>query len=72
MHGEVGEVLSGTVTGRSDDRQLTPYRAVGVAVQDAAVAGLVLREAQRRGVGSVLTVEEMTAASSRAGPLRIG
>ena len=47
VHAEIGELVSGTATGRSDDRQLTVYRSVGVAVQDAAAAGLVLRRAQR-------------------------
>jgi ornithine cyclodeaminase len=63
VHAEIGELLSGTVTGRTDDRQITLYRSVGVAVQDAAAAGLVLRAAQRRGVGTVLAVEDMTAAA---------
>jgi alanine dehydrogenase len=62
VHAEIGELVSGTVTGRSDDGQITLYRSVGVAVQDAAAAGLVLREALRHGVGTVLALEEMTAA----------
>jgi ornithine cyclodeaminase/alanine dehydrogenase-like protein (mu-crystallin family) len=57
IHAEIGEVVSGTMTGRSNDRQLTLYRSVGVAVQDAAAAGLVLRAAQQRGVGTVLALE---------------
>ena len=40
---------------------------MGVAVQDAAAAGLVLRGAQRHGVGTVLALEEMTAAGSCSG-----
>ncbi len=62
VHAEIGELVSGTATGRSDDRQITLYRSVGVAVQDAAAAGLVLRGAQRHGIGAVLALEEMTAA----------
>jgi ornithine cyclodeaminase/alanine dehydrogenase-like protein (mu-crystallin family) len=57
IHAEIGEVVSGTMIGRSNDRQLTLYRSVGVAVQDAAAAGLVLRSAQQRGVGTVLTLQ---------------
>jgi len=55
---EIGELLSGTMTGRSDDRQITLYRSVGVAVQDAAAAGLVVRAAQRCGVGTSLAAED--------------
>jgi ornithine cyclodeaminase len=62
VHAEIGELLSGTVTGRSNDRQITLYRSVGVAVQDAAAAGLVVRSAQRRGVGTALELEEVAAA----------
>lgn len=62
VHAEIGELLLGTMTGRLDDRQITLYRSVGVAVQDAAAAGLVLREAQSHGVGTVLALEDMTAA----------
>jgi ornithine cyclodeaminase/alanine dehydrogenase-like protein (mu-crystallin family) len=58
VHAEIGELLSGTMTGRSDDHQITLYRSVGVAVQDAAAAGLVLRGAQEHGVGTVLALEE--------------
>ena len=64
VHAEIGELVLGTLTGRIDDRQITLYRSVGVAVQDAAAAGLVLREAQRQGVGTVLALEEMTAAAA--------
>ena len=49
---EIGELLSGTAAGRSNDHEITLYRSVGVAVQDAAAAGLVLRGAQEHGVGS--------------------
>jgi ornithine cyclodeaminase/alanine dehydrogenase-like protein (mu-crystallin family) len=60
IHAEIGELVSGIMTGRSDDRQITLYRSVGVAVQDAGAAGLVLRAAQRCGVGTFLALEDMT------------
>jgi alanine dehydrogenase len=64
IHAEIGELVSGTMTGRSDDRQVTLYRSVGVAVQDVAAAGLVLREAQRRGIVTAMALEEMVAAGT--------
>jgi ornithine cyclodeaminase len=35
-------------TGRTGDEQVTVYRSVGVAAQDAAAAGLVLNAAAKR------------------------
>jgi ornithine cyclodeaminase/alanine dehydrogenase-like protein (mu-crystallin family) len=51
---EVGELVAGTRTGRSSQEQLTLYKSVGVAVQDAAAAALVLRVARERGAGQEL------------------
>jgi ornithine cyclodeaminase/alanine dehydrogenase-like protein (mu-crystallin family) len=39
---ELGELVAGTRAGRVDDRQRTLYRSVGLAVQDAAAAAVVL------------------------------
>ena len=41
---ELGEVLSGARPGRTDPDQITLYKSVGVAVQDAAAVGLVLQD----------------------------
>jgi ornithine cyclodeaminase/alanine dehydrogenase-like protein (mu-crystallin family) len=52
VHAELGELVSGTRPGRTADDQITLYKSVGVAVQDAAAAALVLRAARERGVGT--------------------
>jgi alanine dehydrogenase len=49
---EVGELVSGAHAGRTDDDRLTLYKSVGVAVQDAAAAAMVLRAALDGGVGT--------------------
>jgi ornithine cyclodeaminase len=49
---EIGELVAGTRPGRSARDQITLYRSVGVAVEDAAAAGLVLRAARERDVGT--------------------
>jgi alanine dehydrogenase len=49
---EIGEVAAGTARGRTDDAQLTLYKSVGVAAQDAAAAALVLAAARERGLGT--------------------
>ena len=51
IHAELGELVAGDLPGRTDETQLTLYKSVGVAVQDAAAAALVLEEARRQGVG---------------------
>ena len=48
---EIGEVLAGSRSGRSDDSELTLFKSVGNAVQDLAVASLILEEARRLELG---------------------
>jgi ornithine cyclodeaminase/alanine dehydrogenase-like protein (mu-crystallin family) len=49
---EIGEVLAGTRPGRAGDDELTLFKSVGNAVQDLAVAGLILAEARRLELGT--------------------
>jgi ornithine cyclodeaminase/alanine dehydrogenase-like protein (mu-crystallin family) len=53
---EIGQIAAGTARGRTDDAQLTLYKSVGVAVQDAAAAALVLAAARERGAGTSITM----------------
>jgi ornithine cyclodeaminase len=53
---EIGEIAAGDRAGRTDAGQLTLYKSVGVAVQDAAAAGLILEAAHARGVGTEIEV----------------
>jgi ornithine cyclodeaminase len=48
---EVGELLAGTRAGRRNADEITLYKSVGVAVEDAAAAALVLRRARSEGRG---------------------
>ena len=52
IHAEIGELVLGTRPGRSSADQLTVYKSVGVAVQDAAAAALVLEAAREAAPGS--------------------
>ena len=51
VNAEIGELVAGSRPGRTSSQQITLYKSVGVAVQDAAAAALVLRAARDRGVG---------------------
>jgi ornithine cyclodeaminase len=51
VYAELGELVSGKRPGRANAEQITLYKSVGVAVQDAAAAALVLERARRDGIG---------------------
>lgn len=51
VHAELGELVSGAKPGRASSEQITLYKSVGVAVQDAAAAALVLAKAHELGAG---------------------
>jgi len=55
---ELGELVAGTKPGRTSPEQISLYKSVGVAVQDAAAAALVLAAARERSVGREIELEE--------------
>jgi ornithine cyclodeaminase len=55
---ELGELVNGTRPGRTSEDQITLYKSVGVAVQDAAAASLVLAAARERSIGREIHLEE--------------
>ena len=52
IHAEIGELVAGTRPGRTSADQITVYKSVGVAAQDAAAAALALEAARERGLGT--------------------
>lgn len=51
IYAELGELVLGLKVGRTGADEITVYKSVGVAVQDAAATALVLAAARERGVG---------------------
>lgn len=51
---EIGELVAGTHEGRTSHEQITLYKSVGVAVQDAVAANLVLTAARKQGIGTII------------------
>lgn len=52
VYAEIGEIAAGTKPGRLDPREITFFKSVGNAVQDAALAQIVLAAADTRGLGT--------------------
>jgi alanine dehydrogenase len=57
VHAELGELVTGAKPGRRSRDEITLYKSVGVAVQDAAAAALVLAAARERSVGREVDLE---------------
>lgn len=51
IRGEIGEVLNGTVHGRTDEFEVTVYKSLGIAAQDLAAAHEIYQRAQQLGLG---------------------
>ena len=51
---ELGEVLAGAKPGRTSAEQITFFKSVGVAVQDAVAAQLVVRNGAALGLGRMV------------------
>jgi ornithine cyclodeaminase len=49
---EIGEVISGKQPGRSSSDQITLFKSVGIAVQDAMAAQLAVQNARKLGLGT--------------------
>jgi ornithine cyclodeaminase len=56
VHAELGELIDRTKPGRTSPTQITLYKSVGIAVQDAAATALVIAAARERGVGQEIAL----------------
>jgi len=51
---EIGEIVNGVKPGRANDEEITFFKSVGLAVQDAVTAAAVLQAAEEKGLGTVI------------------
>ena len=51
---EIGEIVNGDKQGRQSDDEITFFKSVGVAVQDAVAGAAVLAAAEAEGFGTVV------------------
>lgn len=52
MLGELGEVVTGRIEGRTSDADITLFKSVGLAIEDIATAAYVLEQADLKGLGT--------------------
>jgi alanine dehydrogenase len=56
IYGELGEIVSGRKPGREDDDEVTFFKSVGLAIQDAAAAKLVYEKAKEKSIGTEVDI----------------
>ena len=56
IHAELGEIVNGTRPGRQNTDEITYFKSVGIAVQDAVAATIALHNAQERQLGTLVTL----------------
>jgi ornithine cyclodeaminase len=49
--GEIGEVMNGSLAGRTGESDITCFRSLGMAAEDLAAAELILRRAEEQRIG---------------------
>jgi len=52
LYGEIGDIVTGAVEGRTDDDGVTVFDSTGLAIQDVAAAHVVYEHAQERDIGT--------------------
>ncbi len=56
FYAELGEIVTGEVTGRSDDIEITLFKSNGLAIQDTATAKLIYDKAVKAGIGVEIAI----------------
>ena len=51
---EIGEIVNGDKPGRQSNDEITFFKSVGVAVQDAVAGSVILAEAEAKGLGTLV------------------
>lgn len=56
IYAELGEIVNGSRSGRTTAQQITYFKSVGIAVQDAVAASIALHNAQEQDLGTVVNM----------------
>ena len=57
--GEIGELVAGTVEGRSSEQEITLFKSLGIAVEDVACAAYLYKRAISEGAGQRVAIGGM-------------
>jgi len=57
IDGELGDVINGQIPGRQNKEEITFFKSVGLAAQDAAAAAAVLAGAEKKGLGTIVEMD---------------
>ena len=52
IYGELGELILGKISGRQSQEEITYFKSVGIAVQDAMAAQVALNNAHKMNIGT--------------------
>jgi ornithine cyclodeaminase len=52
IYAEIGQIAAGQMPGRQSDSEITLFKSVGIAIQDAAIAAAVIDRADELGIGT--------------------
>ena len=56
VHAEIGELNNKTKNGRTSAEEITLFKSCGVAVQDAVSAGIILKNAESKNLGTLANI----------------
>jgi len=54
IYAEIGEILAGKKKGRENKEEITFFKTVGIAIQDAATGTAILKQAEKKNIGQVI------------------
>jgi alanine dehydrogenase len=58
IHGKIGDVITGSIPGRTSDEEITVFDSTGLAVQDIVTAWNVYEKALQKGIGQKMNFLE--------------
>jgi ornithine cyclodeaminase len=58
IRGEIGDLLSGKIDGRTGPGEITFFKSLGIGVEDLAAANFIYEQARQKGIGSFLEFSE--------------
>ncbi len=56
IYAEIGDILTGQKTGRKNNEEITFFKTVGLAIQDAAIGAEILKQAEQNNIGQTISL----------------